>query len=455
MIEDLISIFIALAVVVGSVYYYISNNREKLEKELKVKNLKEQRQKQQKKEEELRKQNKAAKELATRKKQEVKKKPKKKAVDTSHDPSKNLRYLRRFGGHNGNIIGKDVSPNGEWMATCGVDGKLRVARVEKADMSVETVVPDHDRIDHVSWEGDNRTIACVLHRKQQVTFYRVRKKKDADANTSSSNFPYELVELVKRKFETQSKLDDITRLLTDQSSSIYSFVLTSGDSTTNKNGKVIAAWNGSDKTSIGLLNTGSAVNDARISKDGRFICSRSAGSGKEVKLYEVVKKRHKGEIDPQFDNLASKSVMSMHIGKDVSDVDFLYSNDGGVDSKSKCDKAIVVCNDGTFQIWNIDVEYKFKEDPKLICTCDHLQGKGEIKAIATSYNNNRIAAVAFPGPTLQVFTYDNENKQVNFDFSMENCHGPKGIDDDLQFNAEGNVLYTRGSWSKDIFSWKV
>lgn len=447
MIEELISIFVALAVVLGSVYYYISINKEKLGKELKVKNLKEQRQKQQQEEEELRKQKKASKEIAARKKHEAKKKPKKKAVDTSHDPSKNPRYLRRFGGHNGNITGKDVSPNGEWMATCGVDGKLRVARVEKADMFVATVVPDHDRIDHVSWEGDNRTIACVLHRKQQVTFYRVRRKKDAD----SSSFPYELVELVKRKFETRSKLDNITALLTDQSSSIYSLVLTSGDSTANKNGKVIAAWNGSGKTSVGLLNTGSAVNDPRISKDGRFICSRSAGSGKEVKLYEVVKKRHKGEIDPQFDNIASKSVMSMHIGKDVADVDFLYSNDGGVDSKSKCDKAIVVCNDGTIQIWNIDVEYKFKEDPKLICTCDHLQGKGEIKAIATSYNNNRIAAVAFPGPTLQVFTYDNENKQVSFNFSMENCHGPKGIDDDLQFNAEGNVLYTRGSLSKDIF----
>ena len=144
------------------------------------------------------------------------------------------RFVRRFGGHSGDITAFDVSPNGEWIATAGVDGLIRVvATSTKSASSSLSSSSNHlqvqckvqndkdegdsggmgyfqDHISALSWHGDNRTLTCAIHHSRQVCFFRVRKKKQTDSTFSSAaaaakNQSYELVELAKRRFSTKSK----------------------------------------------------------------------------------------------------------------------------------------------------------------------------------------------------------------------------------------------------------
>lgn len=382
-----------------------------------------------------------------------KKKKKNKPGDAAHDPSRHPNYVRRFGGHTGTVTGMSLSPNGEWLATCGSDGQLRVARAEKHSDNASMFVAAHgpEPLDHVCWEADNRTLACATRRTQAVTFYRVRGKKAAAAAPHA--FPYELVELVKRRFETRDRLSAISSLVTDRSSVAYHLVLTGGEVATSSQGgnKTIVAWDGSgvQKHFLASLPTG-CPGDARLSQDGKFLCGRAAGAGKEVKVFEVVKKRHKGEAEPQFERVAK--AMSLYVGKDVADVDFLY--DGG----GTCDRALVACADGTFQVWNLAVEYRRGEDPRLVRSGAPLPeapggGAEDVAAIATSHRNGRVA-VATADATVHAFTCADDGALVH-DGALDNCHGHRGIAGDLQFNQEGTAVYTRGTLSRDVFSWKI
>ena len=375
-------------------------------------------------------------------------KRKNKPGDTPHDPSRHPHYVRRFGGHHGSVTGMSVSPNGEWVATCDTDGQLRVARAERSRHTADMFVAARasEPLDHVCWEGDNRTLACATRRTQEVTFYRVRGKKDS----ASRGFPYELVELAKRRFPTRERLDAATSLVTDRSSSSYHLVLTGGHAVAGGSNNIVVAWDGSGVPDhfLASLSIG-CPGDVRLSHDGKFLCGRAAGAGKEVKVFEVVKKRHKGEAEPRFERITK--AMSLYVGKDVADVDFLY--DGG----GTCVRALVACADGNFQVWNLAVEYRRGEDPALLRACSPLPaapGDGDVvEAVATSHRNRRVV-VATEGSTLHAFTCADDGGIVH-DCTIENCHGPRGVAADLQFDREGTTVYTRGRLSKDVFSWKV
>eukprot|EP00591_Stephanopyxis_turris_P011154 CAMPEP_0195519224 /NCGR_PEP_ID=MMETSP0794_2-20130614/14526_1 /TAXON_ID=515487 /ORGANISM="Stephanopyxis turris, Strain CCMP 815" /LENGTH=434 /DNA_ID=CAMNT_0040648347 /DNA_START=26 /DNA_END=1330 /DNA_ORIENTATION=+ len=359
-------------------------------------------------------------------------------------PAAHERYIRRFGGHAGDVLSMSVSPNGEWMATTGVDGQLRVSRVEKEynSLFLRANIDNHDKICAMSWEGDNRTIACALTRAEDVVFYRIKKKAgDQSSSTSPHSFPYELVELVKRRFSTSSKLDEVSECVTDSSSTGFNLVLTSGDSSAKLKTKTVVAWDGKTGDALGSVAIGSG--DVRLSRDGKFLCTRGGGKTTEIKVFEVLKKKIKGEIEPRFDKIPTKSVMTLIVKAKVVDVDFWYTN--GV-----CDKAIVCCVDGTIQIWNLDVEYRVKEDPKLLCTT---KIDKKIMMISSSFEKDRFV-VATNDAMLHVYSYSSgPNPSISLDFTIERFHS-EGVGD-VQFCKSGNFLYSRGVVGKDVFAWKA
>ena len=72
---------------------------------------------------------------STKKKQQTHKKARKTAIPSFNTKRSKVpshpRYIRRFGGHSDNVLTMSICPNGEWMATAGMDGLVRVAQTKK------------------------------------------------------------------------------------------------------------------------------------------------------------------------------------------------------------------------------------------------------------------------------------------------------------------------------------
>jgi WD40 repeat protein len=158
----------------------------------------------------------------------------------------------------------------------------------------------------------------------------------------------------------------------------------------------------------------------------------------------VLRKKVKGEVEPVFDSLSPKAVMTLVSPKAmIEDVAFCRG-----------DKCVVCCDDGSIQIWNLNVEFRQREDPKLVCTSNVLKGS-KIASVAASFLDdvNRIA-VATDDAKLHVLTYSPSSSSITLDFTIEHTHFD-GVSD-LQFcPATGKVLYSKGAYSKDVFAWNV
>lgn len=439
-------------------------------------------------------------------------KRKKPPREKPHDPTKRnpTHYVRRFGGHQKTITCAAISPDGTLMATACADGVLRIVTSSPSSSSsissssFEEVQVTHkleagsDRIRCVGWLNDNRTVACVVgvyNRPDHVALFRIRAKKKAaeGADDDGGKTGVEIVELSKRRFSTsESKFFNVSSICVDATAgaSECDLLLLTGTSSLGLASKTTTAYDGRTGSIVG---GGSASvpahggGELRLSKDAKFFCGRrfhdldestglpTKSRCTEVRVCEVVKKRHKGNVDPQFDSMSSKSVMTLPANRAVVDVDFLLSGDensnGGVS-----DRALVCTADGALQVWNIDVEYQRGEDPKMLYesepqTC--LAGKHIVMMTSTistavsddgNSRSHRIA-VATADSAIHLFSYHSKNEtkkkqqMITHDYTMEECHGPRGIDD-LFFgvggsNNSGEILYSRGTMSKDVFAWNI
>jgi WD40 repeat protein len=409
--------------------------------------------------------------------------PAKAAVLPTHE-----RFVRRFGGHTGTITCMAVSPNGEWIATAGVDGWIRVAQTAKgsalyvqtkvqnsndASISGGGVVLFQDSISALSWHGDNRTLTCTLHHARQVAFYRIRKKAASAANDA---FPYEVVELVKRRFSTTCKdMNTMDTCVTDTAHDSFCLVLTSSRLMSSFNA---VAWNGTSGQAVGTLTIPNG-NRACLSPDGRFICgsggggSNSSASGgvAQVKIFEVQRKKIKDQVELMFDKISPKSYRTIVATQGTKLVDVAFM---GVDTGTTCiDKAVVACANGSLHVWSLNVEFHLQEDPKLLCTTepDLLQSKS-IVVLAAAHRGNRIAVVT-QDDSLHILTFhasiassisSSAPSSISLDCSIPNVqyvdtsNSSSGIGSSasIQFCPQtSRLVYTKSSSSKHVFCWDV
>jgi len=379
------------------------------------------------------------------------------------------RFNQRFGGHTGTIKSMSVSPDGEWMATAGTDGQIRVSKIHNTDnnhlfLRTNVKTPNmgvfQDHVSALSWLPDGRTIVCAICRSRDIAFYRIRKKKEKPDNNSS--FPYELVELVKRRFSTNfDEGIEIETCIADLSNSCSSLVLTNTGATEHHN---TVAWDGVKCKAMGRLTTcGGGI---RLSPDGRFLCGRGLRDpplATEVKIYEVHRSKVKGQSEPVFDKLSSKSVMTV-IPRSARVADVAFCGTRGDTTSQSC-LLCLCCDDGSVQIWDLDVEYKQREDPKLLCSAtsvlpiENTRNTNNILCVAASFVGGvqRIAVVT-SDLSLHLLIYSpltpNMEASISLEFSIPRIH-PEGASD-LQFcPATGDVLYSKGAFSRDVFVWNV
>jgi len=380
------------------------------------------------------------------------------------------RYLRRFGGHTGTIVALSLSPDGEWIATAGTDGQIRVTRTSDTGGShlyLQTNIRTagggvfQDHASAISWSPDGRTVVCAIRRSREIAFYRVRRKTAGGATVGNSQgaFPYELIELVKRRFATNLEEGTVMgTCLWDLSHSNFCLILTNHGQEHNNT----AVWDGSNGASVGRLTT--AGNGVLLSPDGRFLIGRvgPGAAGNQVKIFEVRRSKVKGEAEPVFDKILSKNCMTVVPGipkAKVTDLDFC---DTGRRDGSSNALLCLGCDDGTVQIWDLDVEYRNREDPKLLCSANVLPSGGDgdgrnIVRVAACFvgDAKRIVVVTSDG-SFHLLTYSTVQKRpcLSLDFSIRGTH-PEGVGDVHFCPVSGSVLYSRGVHSRDVFAWNV
>jgi hypothetical protein len=421
---------------------------------------------------------------------------------TIRDP----RFIRRFAGHHSEpILDMSISPNGEWLATCGLDSKVRVTNTnvnvhgnDQQPITLSTNVnadankynQGNNCLGNIAWSPDNRTLVGAVVNSGELAFFRIRKKKDettaAAAATNKAKSPLELIELTKRRFATTDTKININSCVVDHSHSNFLLALTSCDDPTSSHGSnVTVAWDGDNGKSLGSANLGNIILSStnsmttttsnnrspniRLSPDGRFLCRGNFSP--QVKMFEVQKKKTKGEINPVFDRISPKGVMTLVVGHAVADV--CYISTSNVDaSTTGMVFAVVCCTNGWIQVWDLNVEYKLREDPKRVCEYQidlNNDAAGNCDEILThvAASHQRIAVVTTKG-SLHVLTYhtdtaagasdtDSSSCSLVLDFTIDRTHDEQQQRRvaDVQFGPSGDVVYTRAENSKDVFAWRV
>lgn len=379
---------------------------------------------------------------------------KSKSSSTTYRPS-HPRYRKRFEGHTGTVMAMSISPDGEWIATVDTDNQIRVTttRSDNSKLYLRTMTERPNAPPAISWSPDGRTAVCSIRTSREIAFFWIRRKADA--------VPHELVELVKGHFATNSgKGTDIDTCLWDLSHSYFCLVATLHDNT--------AAWSGMKRNFIGRPTT--YGNGMCLSPDGRFICSRKgleepSLATKQIQIFKVHRSKINREVEPLFDKISRKSCMTVVPGINNAKVaDLEFCDNGQRDWSSSC-LLCLGCDDGSIQIWDLNVDYRLREDPKLICSENVLSVRGKKDAstkiirLATSFvGSTKRIAVATSDGSLHLLTFSlgatsKQQPSLWLDFSIHCAHS-EGVGD-IQLCPSGNVLYSRGLHSRDIFSWNV
>ena len=362
-----------------------------------------------------------------------------------------------------------MAVRGDWVATAGTDGQLRVTHTKPGSTLHKQVAVgsgvNRDQACSVTWcdggstttstqqqQQQPRTLVCVAQRSQAVALYRMRKKKDA---ATSDPFPYELIELVKRRFSIAEKGT------LNASSAVQVFADTAH--TTPNNTLVVTACRDLEHGNVTLWdNAGEAVgtltlpgSGVRLSPDGRFVCGRVNGTSTQVKLYEIQRKKIKDVMEPVFDKVTPTKAAMTLVTKSSKIVDIDFPGAAGSDSGGAvlCKRAVIVCVDGSLQLWDLDVEFRQRQDPKLLCSCSNLLPNDATIHLLAAGDSNRIAVVSGQSELYLLSFHDGATPHFTLDCSISAAHDD-GVGD-VQFGPGSHCVFTRGAYSNNVFAWNA
>lgn len=103
-----------------------------------------------------------------------------------------------------------------------------------------------------------------------------------------------------------------------------------------------------------------------LSPDGSFICGRGGIGASEEKIYEVRRKKVKGQIEPVFDSIPSKNAITLIPKASAKVADVVFCGECDKLKQDRLRLGIVACEDGTIEAWGLDVDFRQKEDPKFV-----------------------------------------------------------------------------------------
>ncbi|XP_076017569.1 transducin beta-like protein 2 [Genypterus blacodes] len=308
--------------------------------------------------------------------------------------------------HSGNVTCLDFSSNGKYLASCANDRTVRIWSTKDFLDREHKCLRANVELDDatlVRFSPDSRAFITWLANGDTIRILKMIKKDDGSFNfkAASEDFPQKHKASVLNigiaetgKFIMSASID----------TSIYIWDL---------KGEVLAS-----------INTNQITNSyAAISPCGRFVAS--CGFTPDVKVWEVCfgKGGEFKEVARAFD-LKGHSA-GVHA--------FAFSNDSH--------RMVTVSKDGTWKLWNTDVEYKKQQDPYLLKTVPCASSEGSRVALSP---DGRVVAIS---NGCDVAMYNAASGQQE-----EEVHGIHSEEiTDLKFDINGRYLVCCGDKAIRVF----
>ncbi|XP_068600917.1 transducin beta-like protein 2 [Brachionichthys hirsutus] len=309
-------------------------------------------------------------------------------------------------GHSGNVTCLDFSSNGKYLASCADDRTVRLWSTKDFLDREHKCLRANVELDDatlVRFSPDSRAFITWLANGDTIRIFKMTKKEDGTLmfKAAPDDFP------VRHK----------AAILNVGIAETGKYIMSASSDTS------IHIWDLKGEL-LASINTNQITNSyAAISPCGRFVAS--CGFTPDVKVWEVCfgKGGEFKEVARAFD-LKGHSA-GVHA--------FAFSNDAH--------RMVTVSKDGTWKLWNTDVEYKKQQDPYLLRTVPCGSSEGSRVALSP---DGRVVAISDGS---SVAMYNAANGELE-----EELHGVHhGKITDLRFDVNGRFLACSGDKAIRVF----
>uniref|UniRef100_A0A8C2ZUA6 Transducin beta like 2 n=2 Tax=Cyclopterus lumpus TaxID=8103 RepID=A0A8C2ZUA6_CYCLU len=308
--------------------------------------------------------------------------------------------------HSANVTCLDFSSNGKYLASCSEDRTVRIWStkdfLDREHKCLRANV-ELDCASLVRFSPDSRAFITWLANGDTIRIFKMIKKEDGTLSfkAASEDFPQ------KHK----------APILNIGIAETGKFIMSASTDTT------IHIWDLKGDI-LASINTNQITNSyAAVSPCGRFVAS--CGFTPDVKVWEVCfgKGGEFKEVARAFD-LKGHSA-GVHA--------FAFSNDSR--------RMVTVSKDGTWKLWDTDVEYKKQQDPYLLKTVPCASSEGSLVALSP---DGRVVAIS---DGCNVAMYSAATGQLE-----EELHGVHSEEiNDLRFDINGRFLACSGDKAIRLF----
>jgi len=339
-------------------------------------------------------------------------KSKKKVVD-KRQKEKNFTFhhpwlLSTLKGHSGRVLDMDLSANGKHLASCAEDRTVLVWSSKDFNAKEHKCLRCNVDYDHgifIQWSPDCKAFAVQKAVHNSVEVYKMGKKPDGSLGDFS----------VAVSFPAQHKTDTVGMGI-------------------SPSGKFIASCN--DKTELIIWNLKGDILDkldtvhnltycCQVSPCGKFVAT--SGFTSDVKVWEV-KFSRSGDFE--------KVVRAFNLSGHTSGV---YSFSFSADSS----KVATVSKDGTWKVFNTDIEYTKGQDASVLISGNH------------DLDSNKPSKVSI-SPDGKMVTLYQDKTLMMYSVATGECLGKiEGIHSQaltkVLYSADGQYLFTAGDKHIRIF----
>ncbi|XP_062289107.1 transducin beta-like protein 2 [Scomber scombrus] len=308
--------------------------------------------------------------------------------------------------HSGKVTCLDFSSNGKYLASCADDRTVRIWSTKDFREREHKCLRANVELDHatlVRFSPDSRAFITWLANGDAIRIFKMIKKEDGSMTFKAApeDFPQ------KHK----------TSILNIGIAETGKFIMSASTDTS------IHIWDLKGDV-LASINTNQITNSyAAVSPCGRFVAS--CGFTPDVKVWEVcfTKSGEFKEVARAFD-LKGHSA-GVHA--------FAFSNDSH--------RMVTVSKDGTWKLWNTDVEYKKQQDPYLLKTVPCASSEGSRTALSP---DGRVIAIS---DGCNVALYSAASGKLE-----EELHGIHSEEiTDLRFDVSGRYLACSGDKAIRVF----